>query len=54
VDQVALDGGLERVLDPPSQPVDGLSELRDGFQRAGLAPAGNVRDALAVDGEADC
>jgi hypothetical protein len=40
-------------LDAAGEPVDGVGELADGVEGAAFAPAGHVRDRLAVDGESD-
>jgi hypothetical protein len=46
-------GVLDRVRDAPSQAVNQLRELGHRFQRARLAPAGDIRDRLARDVQAN-
>jgi hypothetical protein len=40
-------GVLDRLRDAPSQAINQLRELGHRFQRAGLAPTGDIRDRLA-------
>jgi hypothetical protein len=50
---VTVDVTFDRVRDASSETIDELRRLADRLQRAALAPAGDVRDRLAGDIQAD-